>query len=191
MKYIFIIFFLPLVCFSYHKSNFEIIDSLTREISHKTVNYALESGINSASYSLNPSSFSWLFDKNLPIAASNSKLKLLNESENKLNIFADNIKVYYQYLNQSKDSLIRVIEIDYAINFQDKTIKKNISKSTIQYSDFIHLDDISIVESDDYKFTKGIPPKSNLSFYKSIIEPVIILSSAALSVILFFSIRSQ
>jgi hypothetical protein len=69
----------------------------------------------------------------------------------------------------------------------DHSVKKslNINKT---FSEKLTTDDISELEQSPYVFTKGKTEK--LSLWKNIIEPAMVLTSVAVIVYLFFSVRS-
>ena len=55
--------------------------------------------------------------------------------------------------------------------------------------DTINVDDVEIIEDRSYPFTQGDLPAE--PFFSSILEPVVAISAAAVTVILFFSVRSK
>jgi hypothetical protein len=56
-------------------------------------------------------------------------------------------------------------------------------------NDTIKFDEITQVENGSYPFTKGNPPAE--PFFSGLLEPIIALSTTALAIILFFTIRSK
>lgn len=69
--------------------------------------------------------------------------------------------------------------------------KENIFTKNFYYTflDTINVKAVRDLENESYPFTKGEVPTE--PFFSSITEPVIAISSAALAVILFFTIRSK
>ncbi|MFZ1281258.1 MAG: hypothetical protein WAR59_10495 [Ignavibacteriaceae bacterium] len=55
--------------------------------------------------------------------------------------------------------------------------------------DTINVEDVEIIEDRSYPFTQGELPAE--PFFSSILEPVVAISAAAVTVILFFSVRSK
>lgn len=58
------------------------------------------------------------------------------------------------------------------------------------YADTIKIEDLDIVEKDGYPFT-GTRPKEPENFLKKYFEPIIVIGSSALAVILFFTVRTK
>ena len=69
--------------------------------------------------------------------------------------------------------------------------KENIFTKNFNYTflDTVNVKAVKSLENESYPFTKGEVPTE--PFFSSITEPVIAISSAALAVILFFTIRSK
>jgi len=69
--------------------------------------------------------------------------------------------------------------------------KKNIFTKNFNYTflDTVNVKVVKSLENESYPFTKGEIPTE--PFFSSITEPVIAIGSAALAVILFFTIRSK
>lgn len=57
------------------------------------------------------------------------------------------------------------------------------------FTDTIKYDEIDLVENESFEFTKGKVPAE--PFFTSLLEPVVAVGTAALAVILFFTIRSR
>jgi hypothetical protein len=74
-------------------------------------------------------------------------------------------------------------------NYLNSLLSKGLEDFNIAQTDTIKVDQITLLETDSFPFTKGkIPPEPFLS---SLIEPVIAIGVAAVSIILFFSVRSK
>ena len=69
--------------------------------------------------------------------------------------------------------------------------KKNIFTKNFNYTflDTVNVNAVKSLENESFPFTKGEVPAE--PFFSSITEPVIAISSAAVAVILFFTIRSK
>ena len=121
-------------------------------------------------------------------------------------------------INVSSDSSKNLIDVRYIIdnakvNYEDISregifgsyfVKRNLTLSgsfVIQgsktfskkfsyfYSDKIKLDSVKDIENSSFPFTHGELPTE--PFFSSLVEPVIAVASAALTVILFFTVRSK
>jgi hypothetical protein len=62
-------------------------------------------------------------------------------------------------------------------------------KIHIDYTDEIELDNYETYETDEYNFTKAVPPEVNV--FESIFFPAILVTVSAAATILFFTIRTK
>lgn len=121
-----------------------------------------------------------LYYKNIKVANTTTTTLQLNINEFNIN-----------YL-EVKDNLNREITINASIYIIEKNgeLKLLDNLNTI-YNDVIEMDDIDRLENEMFTFTKGKLPKSKKSFFDEIIEPVIVVGTAVLTVVLFFSVRTK
>lgn len=74
-------------------------------------------------------------------------------------------------------------------NYLNSLSGKGLEDFYIAVTDTVRVDEINLLENDSFPFTKGeLPPEPFLS---SLIEPVIAIGVAAVSIILFFTLRSK
>ena len=74
-------------------------------------------------------------------------------------------------------------------NFLVRTNSAIYREFNFSFNDSIKYDDINFVENESYPFTKGDIPSE--PFFSGLFEPVVALGTAALAIILFFTIRSK
>lgn len=123
--------------------------------------------------------------------------KILSEKNNnssevtKVNYIIVNAKV--KYGEMERDGFLgdfimpRKIELSGSYSINNKTIKAESFREI--NIDTVAVDDVRAIEDPAYSFTRGnVPPEPFLS---SLLEPVIAISSAAVAVILFFTVRSK
>lgn len=66
---------------------------------------------------------------------------------------------------------------------------QNVNKFVITEKDSVNVSDVEKLENPSYPFTHGnLPPES---FFSNLWEPVVAVSAAAITIILFFSVRSK
>ena len=81
----------------------------------------------------------------------------------------------------------REIELSGSYSINNKII--NAESFKVTKIDTVAVDDVGAIEDPSYSFTRGnVPPEPFLS---SLLEPVIAIGSAAVAVILFFTVRSK
>ena len=74
-------------------------------------------------------------------------------------------------------------------NYIIKTNSASFKEFNYSFNDTIRYDEIKDVENDSFPFTKGDVPSE--PFFSGLFEPVVAIGTAALAVILFFTIRSK
>jgi hypothetical protein len=154
----------------------------------------------------------------LPIDKENLSINLI--TDNSFFILKERLisSLVRNKINVSSDSGKNLIAVRYAIdnakvNYEDISregifgsyfVKRNLTlsgsfvilssktfsnKFSFFYSDKIKLDSVKDIENSTFPFTHGELPSE--PFFSSLIEPVIAVASAALTVILFFTVRSK
>jgi hypothetical protein len=154
----------------------------------------------------------------LPIDKENLSINLI--TDNSFFILKERLisSLVRNKINVSSDSGKNLIAVRYAIdnakvNYEDISregifgsyfVKRNLTlsgsfvilssktfsnKFSFFYSDKIKLDSVKDIENGTFPFTHGELPSE--PFFSSLIEPVIAVASAALTVILFFTVRSK
>lgn len=115
-----------------------------------------------------------------------------DKTDKKLGYTIDNIKVNYDKV--FRDGLFGdyFVERGISLNGSYSVIEEKVMKSG-EFNQFqrdsVNYDMVKDLESVSIPFTKGaIPPEP---FWKGILEPVIAVSAAAVTVFLFFSVRSK
>ena len=67
--------------------------------------------------------------------------------------------------------------------------KSQINDFNLVEKDTINVEDVEKIENRSYPFTQGeLPPEP---FFSSLLEPIVAISAAAVTVILFFTVRSK
>ncbi len=126
--------------------------------------------------------------------------KLINElvknniriDDNSLVTIKLNIEDFQIQYIESKDELTRIIDLNATLYFLEKNGEiKLLDKLNTSYKDQLSVEDVSAVENSLFPFTQGNKPKPKKSFFDEIIEPVIIVSTAIITVVLFFSVRTK
>ena len=179
------------------RTNFEILDSLSKTISEKIIENVIKHNISKLTLLITNHSSSWLLEQNIVAVGNEKSLQFYNHKSDSINssLNLNIIKSGIGYLNldKSRDSIIRVIH--YEIN---GTISRSISNELIPinnissvYQDTLSRDDVNLIEHNSYDFSKSSVPEPPKSFFDEITEPLIIVSSAIIVIVLLFSVRSQ
>lgn len=122
-------------------------------------------------------------------------IKISNNNDSSGNIENANFTIgecNVKYSQPERDGLFgdyfteRTIEIqgNYFIPSNQRVKEFNIAKK-----DRINVDDVDKIENRSYPFTHGdLPPEP---FFSSLLEPIVAVGAAAITIILFFSVRSK
>lgn len=115
---------------------------------------------------------------------SNSSLTLVNYT-------LDNTNVNYGEMERDGffgDFIMpRKINLSGSYSLSNNQVKAE--KFNLTFEDTVGVDKVKAIENPSYPFTRGEVPSE--PFLSSLFEPVVAISSAALAVILFFTIRSK
>jgi len=126
-----------------------------------------------------------------------NNFKLLNKKETsnlpKLIYTLDNAKVYYK--NIFKDGILgtylveRESTLDGSYFFENNNKIGKVKKFNFTVLDTVMYDDVKKLENIAYQFSAADLP--NEPFFSSLLEPAIAISTAAIAIYLFFSLRSN
>ena len=109
-----------------------------------------------------------------------------------LNLMIKDISLKYQLYSDSKDSIVRIIRVCYS-----STLSRNDGTAlALKDIDMAYRDIYPRKEAENLSLLNGgfaypKPPEQKTSFLEDIAEPVIIISSAVITVFLLFTVRSN
>ena len=113
-----------------------------------------------------------------------------NSGSAKVNFVIDNAQVNYS--EPRKNGIFGDFFTERSIKLSGNYFipeKSKVNKFVFTAKDTVRVDDIEEIENRSFPFTQGeIPPEP---FFSSLLEPVVALGTAAVTVILFFSVRSK
>lgn len=119
-------------------------------------------------------------------------LKENDSSETKLEHTIKNIRV--EYSNPYKDGFFgdllieRIIKIDANLILSDKSGIKTYDMND-SYKDTVEVESISRIENPAIPFTQSAIPE--LPFFSNLLEPIIVVGTLIVTIILFFTVRSK
>ncbi len=107
-----------------------------------------------------------------------------------IKIQTPNISVKYIYL--TKDNIARHIEVEMSAIIEKTNQPIKLIHSQIQsYSDTIPYNQINNIQRSPYNFDKSEIPTEENSFYENIIQPIIFVGTAIITIAILFTVRSQ
>jgi len=185
--FIAILIFFPQITIS-ATNNKTIIDSLISEFTTRTIQVLNEKNIDKINISTK-SNFEY-FNDNFINNLIDGNIQISSESPIKLKLNVKDFSV--EYFELKSEDLQRKISLDFVVFLEEKDGDiKILNKQEFTYSDTISNNDLELIENSNYPFTKGKFPTKNKSIFDEIIEPVVIVSAAIISVVLFFTVRSN
>lgn len=118
------------------------------------------------------------------------ELSIQNSESTQINFVIDNAQV--KYSEPEKDGIFGDFLTERTINLSGNYFisgKSQINKFNLVDKDTIKVEDVEELENRSFPFTQGELPAE--PFFSSILEPVVAITTAAVTVILFFSVRSK
>jgi hypothetical protein len=183
--FILLLLSLTVSTFAQQKTNIEILDSLCNlmplYLHHEFAD------VNELKLDFNKHPHAWYPEQKIV----NSGKFTIKESDSipRLSILLSDFGVKYRRLNA--DSLIREIHLDYeAVLYKDGIAIPHPGKK-LAYIDSISEKDLGILQDSAFPFSKSEVPEKDKTWLDDALEPIIVVGSAALTVLLFFTVRSN
>jgi hypothetical protein len=92
---------------------------------------------------------------------------------------------------QEKETYTREIKVKYTIFFKAKGITRIPVEFEEIYQDTVSKEEINQINSEEQTFAKAEIPQEKPTVFEQIIEPLIIVTAAVITVVLLFTIRSN
>lgn len=187
-------FFISQISFAQEKTNLELINELIDTSTSKIV-YNLSDLTSNQKLNINyPQEFSFLSHRvSNSFVRNGVKLNLDSTATTIINYSFSNVKV--EYSNLFKDGLFgsylmeRKVTLSGDFSIQKSNLIANSDVFSFSAVDTIAYDNYYNLENSSLPFTKGKIPEP--PFFPSILEPAIAITTVAVSVILFFSVRTK
>lgn len=189
------IVFIFLICYNSYslKNNTEIIDSLA-QLSAKNIIMQLKSNrADSIVLSLGNHSAASIFETYLVNFGNKENIKFFQNKKDypQLNIVIFDLHTEYLPNDAEEDSLKRKIICKIGGTLHQNNQIKELKTNDLVYSDEISRDDVPFIETSKNDYAKAPVPELPKSFFREFAEPLIIVGTAAVSVLLLFTIRSN
>ena len=175
------------------RENIDILDSLAKSAAMEFCKKTAAMETDSLKPKLTQHPAAWLIEKNIVSCAVSEGIKILSgeDSTPAADIWIGSVGVSYEKIPDS-DLVKRTCRVRFSssitIDGKGKTEAGDFERS---YSDTLNRYDIGRVQHQTYTFAKAELPPEDPSFWESIAEPAIIITSAAVAVALFFTVRSE
>lgn len=168
-------------------TNKQVIDSIFNSFYSSVALKLTEKNIDEIKIIDNPN-FNYFINK-LINELSYKNINVNNYSSVSLKLDISEFEILY---TESGNDFNRIININAKVFLIDKNGELNsIANLAASYKDAVKSDAIKFIENDFFPFTKGKAPETKRSFFDEVIEPVIFVGAAVLTVVLFFSVRTK
>jgi len=183
-----------LPAFSIPKSNYSIIDSLVKESTQKIVDNLSDNSSKLFKLNINHHPAAWLVKELIIKEAAKRNIAFSTDDSltSRVDISINDLRVSFDNFSEDDDSLIRKVSINLSgvVSSNNHQITP-IPNFIFTYSDKVSRNDLPLIQSPQHDFANSQVPSVPKSFFREIAEPFIIISSAALVVILLFTVRSN
>ena len=177
------------------KTNLEVFYSLTDSVTDKVAS-DLTGEDKGITLSLNLGESYSIFANNIRSGLQTKGMKIVTDSPDGMNLPDVNLNLTdakVEYGEMERDGWLGDYYVPRTIfiegNYLISSLISGLHKFHFESIDSVKVDDIGMLESDSFPFTKGKIPSE--PFFSSLWEPVIAIGVAAATVILFFSVRSK
>ena len=172
-------------------TNFEILTDFNEKFVIQINDFLLQQKVSQITINTNESEISSLLKNALIQKLSSVSIAVSENSNSKINLLPIYAGVEYQNYSESNDSLKRIIKYRIQGNYSDGNTIVNIPEADYIFNDIISRNNINILENKQLDFTRGVIPNPEKTFFERFVEPVAIIATAALTVFLLFSLRTN
>lgn len=176
--------------------NIDIIDSLLYDYATQLAQFLADNNIKSIDINLNSHPAENFLKRNIIQAFAEKGIEVYqfnhdNKDRESLTLNVKEVAVKYQ-ANSKNEQVNRIFYISISGFIRDKEQKLlSIPDFSNKFVDSVNWKDLDEVENSPFDFAKSPRPERKESIFKKIAEPVIIIGSALITLILLFTIRSN
>lgn len=175
------------------EKNHVIIDSIAQNAAESLISY-VKSGIKDSVYFAIAEcpAQRYFYQKLIDYSGKNNILVSANSSQNiSIDLLIEKFGVTYSNLDSDRDLIVRKFECKITGFLKSGSSITPIKSFEENRIDTVFRDELPFLESNMYPFAKSEIPQPPKSFFHQIAEPAIIITSALLTVILLFTLRSE
>ncbi len=187
-----ILFFCSHYCYAQKAINNTLrLDSLAKQAAKTIVAHIRESKDDSVFITITPHPADYLL-RDAIYNEVGANIILSEKAKSRCSVSILDYGVRYSAYKPNSDSLLREVTfIGSGTVITNSGSSSPIPHISVSLKDIISRSSISAIENPNVPFTQSVPPPEETTFWKEIAEPVIFISSAALTVFLLFSVRSN
>ncbi len=191
LKYAIIFFIISVWVYSKQVTNLEIISDFNVKYVEQISKFLKLNNVDKISINTKESDFLSLLKNSLVEKLISSSIVLSENYSTKLQLLQINVGVEYQNYSETSDSLNRIITYQVKGNFTNGDISLVVPEANFTFKDTISRYDLEIIENKQLDFAHGAIPNPNKNFFERVVEPIAIIATAALTVFLLFTLRTN
>lgn len=190
-----IIFFISFsFCFSQQRpiKNFQIIDSLIKSQATFFAEQIKGKKLNTIKLNFSENPAQWLIKQHFYTAFKEKQIDINNNTDFSnaiLNINIKTVSLDYSEYKLDYDSLIRIANVDIDANLSTNGNIEIINSPKYSFKDIISREDINYIKSDN-EFANASVPEKKKTFFEEIAIPFVVVTTAILTVVILFTVRS-
>jgi hypothetical protein len=175
-----------------YQKNYDIMDSIAHQFSDSVYLNCIQNKYNSINFTISELSSTRLIERHLSELCINNNIAVNSDTTALIthNLKLNRFDVSYSNYENSSDSLVRKIVLDGFVTGNNSKFN-NFAGQKISYCDTISRELIPFIENPKIEFTRSAVPSTEKTFLQQAVEPFILVSSAILTVIILFSVRSK
>jgi hypothetical protein len=178
------------------RSNFYLVDSLTNRAAERFIAKIDSLAIDSLRLQIRPHPADWLIEQHIVSHAAKSEIRVFTGEETTtdlplLNPAIRSINIDYSNHSENDDLVVRSIAVDIAGIIEYRGQELDICRNVYSLRDTLSRSNAQLYSQTPYDFAKGTIPEPPESFLDKYIVPVVVVSSAAVTALLLFTVRSK
>lgn len=175
------------------RSNLEIFDSLSQKIAEEFIKENIISEYDTLLVSFSGKN-DFLIRKHILSLYNKHKIILIEKDTsslpNELKLVTEELKVSMKSTLE-KETYIRQINVKYTFFLKIRGIIRTPAEFVEFYQDTVKKGEITQINSEDHPFASAELPEEKQTVFEQIIEPLIIVTAAVITIVLLFTIRSN
>lgn len=177
-----------------YRKNFDILDSLIKSRTDKISSEVTDKDLKKLYIEIQNHPALWLLKQDMIESLRKSNIETYDkkiENEPMLVINIKKAEIIFINSENSNDSLNRHVKVELSSNivFPDGRTEP-ISNDLSEYTDVISRENVELIKS-DYEFANAPVPEKPKTFFEEVAEPIIVVTTAIITVVLLFTIRSS
>lgn len=178
------------------KTNTELSGELLQDYLNRTISFLRSEKCDSFYLQKQTGEDFAFIEKLIFLKTNENKITMLSgtpkEMAPKLEVWINELNIIYQNINDNDDSLQRIIKIDISGRYTGNDHNfKELPSVKINYKDVIFRDFAPIVKNSNYPFSNPQIPEKPSGWFKDFVQPLVIIGSAAVAVLLLFTVRTN